>query len=154
MEKDWRCIPPWLLDVNSKSKSVAGAHSQNCNRAKGNIIIYASWGGASDLDPNAVHLNWKKLTSAFLKYIQIYRLEKRPWISLNVRVLESVWIPSPELADLKCKLGTWAVDRCSVFHSAKSHLWGIALSYQPLPSSHIHVMYPDLGSSSHIRMPT
>lgn len=57
-------IPLWLLDVNSESKSIAGAHSQNCNWAKGAIIIYTSWGGASDLDPNAVHLNGKKLTSA------------------------------------------------------------------------------------------
>lgn len=69
-------------------------------------------------------------------------------------MLESVRIPSPELADLKCKLGTWAVDRCSIFHSAKSHLRGIALSYQPLPSSRIRVIYTNLGSSARIQMPT
>lgn len=62
--------------------------------------------------------------------------EKRPWFSLNVRVLESVWIPNPEAADLKCRLGIWAVDHGGIFHSAKSPLWGITSGHMP---AHMHI---------------
>lgn len=56
-------------------------------------------GGASALEPRAVPLIWRKLTPA--PFETHSGLEKRPWFSLNVRVLESVWIPGSEQWNLK-----------------------------------------------------
>lgn len=129
-------VPSWLLEVNSKSRSATGVELQNSHGAKsGHCHLHWLW-GSSALEPRAVPLNWRKLTPA--PFEMNSDIEKKPCFSLNVRVLESVWIPSPQWADLKCRLGIWAVDHCGIFHSAKSPLWGITLGHIP---PHMHKLH-------------
>lgn len=131
-------VPSWLLGVNSKSRSVTGVELQNSHRAKGVTVIYTGW---------EMLLLWKLTPAPFEIYSD---LEKRPWLSLNLRVLESVWIPSPEPADLKCRLRIWAVDRCGIFHCAKSPSWGITLGHIP---PHMHIPFTQTWAQHTHRSP-